>query len=152
MTRSSTPGSRSSSVLFAILASALAACASSSGGAGAPGTSTGALEAATLAGEHRVDVRSVPDPIPLNELFTLEVGVYESEGAGTPVQGAQIYVRAWMPDHGHGMNRKPRVLPVVGGTFRVEGMLFHMSGDWQIGIDVICAGVASSATFRVSMP
>ncbi|MCZ6598178.1 MAG: hypothetical protein O7B99_11115, partial [Planctomycetota bacterium] len=50
--------------------------------------------------------RPVPDPIPNNEPFELEVRVFDAEGA--PLVGVQVFVNAWMPEHRHGMPRRPR--------------------------------------------
>ena len=37
--------------------------------------------------------------------------------------------------------RRPRVIPVEPGKFRVEGMRLHMPGRWQIYFDVRRRGI-----------
>lgn len=43
---------------------------------------------------------------------------------------------ARMPQHGHGLNYRPRIAPDGPGRYRVEGILFHMPGAWQFVFDV----------------
>ena len=71
--------------------------------------------------------------VPKNTPFELRVVVEEG---GRPVPDARLDVTAWMDDHGHGMNRVPRVFPSGDGSYRVKGMLLHMAGDWRISIHV----------------
>jgi hypothetical protein len=105
----------------------------------------------TRGGSYRVVWVPVPDPIPLNEPFELTVVITHVED-GTPVIDATLMVEATMPSHGHGMNRHPRVVDRVEGRYRVAGMLFHMSGLWQIDIDVIRRHVAEGVRFDVDLP
>ena len=81
------------------------------------------------AGEgHRVAYRLDPSPVPLAAPFALEIVAC---GPAGPFPGP-LEVDADMPAHRHGMNYAPRVAPEGEGRFRVEGMLFHMPGDWRI--------------------
>jgi hypothetical protein len=48
-----------------------------------------------------------------------------------PSRAALVAVDAMMPEHRHGMNYKPSIHALGGGRFRVEGLLWHMSGRWQ---------------------
>jgi len=98
----------------------------------------------------RVSWRSIPDPLPVGELCELEI-VVERTGDGAPVTGATVSVRGQMPAHGHGMNLTPRVTEVGDGRYRARGMLLHMSGHWEIGIDVIVDDLASSAEFDLEL-
>jgi len=47
-----------------------------------------------------------------------------------------IAVDAQMPEHKHGMNYRPTIVSMGDGRYRVEGMVFHMPGRWEISIDV----------------
>jgi len=54
-----------------------------------------------------------------------------------------------MPSHGHGFVTRPRITRNLGGgEFLVEGVKFHMPGDWVLQITVTSRG----ATDRVSLP
>lgn len=79
--------------------------------------------------------RPVPDPIPLNQLFNVDVTIAHVDGG--PVEGVSaVRVDARMPAHGHGMTRQAQV--VLQGTDRAHatGLLFHMVGDWEVMVDV----------------
>ena len=79
--------------------------------------------------------RPSPDPIPLNELFNVDVVVSHVDGG--PAKGvSDVRVDARMPAHGHGMTRQAQV--VLQGTERAHatGLLFHMVGDWEVMVDI----------------
>ena len=84
------------------------------------------------AGTYLVCWRSTSGKVPRNEDFELEVWVLRD---GAPVD-VELEVRGWMPDHGHGMLRAARTAKHDGGGFRIEGMLLHMRGTWQLQFDV----------------
>ena len=45
-------------------------------------------------------------------------------------------VDATMPAHRHGMNYRARVRPGdAPGTWRAEGLLMHMPGEWRLTVD-----------------
>ncbi|MSR48390.1 MAG: hypothetical protein EXS13_15235 [Planctomycetes bacterium] len=84
--------------------------------------------------------RPVAPAVPLNELFELEVLLYEGGGTEKPLGGAQLRVTAWMPEHMHGMGRRPQAEETAPGRYLVRGMLLHMEGLWQLFFDVTAAG------------
>jgi hypothetical protein len=47
-----------------------------------------------------------------------------------------VAVDAQMPEHKHGMNYRPTIVAMGSGRYRVEGMVFHMPGRWEITFDV----------------
>lgn len=47
-----------------------------------------------------------------------------------------VAVDAQMPDHRHRMNYAPTIVSMGDGRYRVDGMLFHMPGRWELAIDV----------------
>src|SRR5262245_17776410 len=49
--------------------------------------------------------RPVGGAIPVNELFEIEVLLFEGDSRDRPLAGATINASAWMPEHMHGMNR-----------------------------------------------
>lgn len=86
-------------------------------------------------GDHfYVVVTPQPNPIPFQELFELEVEVFEDESREEPAgEVALDQVRAEMPAHNHGMNVEPTIEEQGDGRFLVEGMRFHMQGDGEDG-------------------
>jgi hypothetical protein len=91
----------------------------------------------------------LPDPIPLNQLFELEIRVASVHASTLPLSDLTVAVDAEMPEHRHGMNLRPVVTLVTPGRFRVQGMLFHMPGGWDIHVDVTTAVALERATFHV---
>ena len=71
--------------------------------------------------------------IPMAKHFALEVQLCDKNG----ISAARLQkVDATMPEHRHGMNYRPVVAPLGGGRFRVEGMMFHMAGRWELAFEV----------------
>ncbi len=77
--------------------------------------------------------------------FSLDVGVKPSGGEGE----ISVLVNADMPEHQHGMNTQPEIALVSPRRYRVDGMLFHMAGDWEIYVDVTRSGSSERAVFPV---
>jgi hypothetical protein len=57
-----------------------------------------------------------------------------------PADAQLLRVDATMPEHRHGMNYRPTVKPLGDGRWRAEGLLWHMSGRWQLRLDVRAQG------------
>ncbi|MEM7203648.1 MAG: FixH family protein [Planctomycetota bacterium] len=101
--------------------------------------------------------RPVPDPIPVNEPFELDLRIERGDTTaaphGEPIADAEVFVHAWMPDHRHGMLRRPVATPASrDGDYRVRGMLFHMGGTWQLFVDVILDGELERVRFDLELP
>jgi hypothetical protein len=113
----------------------------------------GGRETATVDGSFYVRYTPTPDPIPVSELFTVEVEVYESSEMSSPVSGADLSIAAEMPTHGHGMNTEPQVTANGDGTYTIEGMKFHMPSDpqnpWTIDLTIDKDGTSDVAKFKV---
>jgi hypothetical protein len=77
----------------------------------------------------------LPDPAPLavGRPFALQVQL-------CPADAQLLRVDATMPEHRHGMNYRPTLKPLGDGRWRVEGLLWHMSGRWQLRLDVRAQG------------
>ena len=75
-----------------------------------------------------------PSPIPLAEPFAVEVEA--TDAAGSPLTGCRLLVDCTMPHHGHGMNVRPTVIESGPGRWRVDPMLLHMPGRWELAFDL----------------
>lgn len=102
-------------------------------------------------GKYLVHWRPVQGELPLNESFELELELLTGAEPHQPITGAQIFVDAAMPEHNHGMLREPIAREVSPGVYRVEGMLLHMTGYWQVFVNVIESGVAETADFELTL-
>lgn len=78
----------------------------------------------------------IPAPIEAGKHFSLEVVVCPRAGALPPVA---LRVNALMPEHRHGMNYRPTIVARGAGSFRADGLMFHMPGRWEIQFDVVTA-------------
>ncbi|MEZ4266787.1 MAG: FixH family protein [Myxococcota bacterium] len=103
----------------------------------------------TAGGSYSVRFQTTPDPLPLNEHFDMVITV-EGAGAGAAV-ATEVSVDATMPLHGHGMNVLPTVEAQGDGRFVVEGMLFHMPGQWRLVVRVGTGDGAEDAVFEVEV-
>lgn len=81
---------------------------------------------------YMIAFRPEPLRIEVGEPFALLFNVCTRSGRA----GELVAVDAQMPDHKHGMNYHPSIVPKGDGRFRVEGLVFHMAGHWEISIDV----------------
>ncbi len=81
----------------------------------------------------KADYPSKAQRIPMAKHFALDVQLCDKGG----VSGAQLTkADASMPAHKHGMNYRPTIKPLGDGRFRVDGMMFHMAGQWQLAFEV----------------
>lgn len=110
-----------------------------------------AMEAVSNAGKYFVSVTTHPSPIPDNELFELDLYIAAAAHRDKPLTDIDVRVDAQMPEHQHGMVTQPNLVR-VGDHFRVEGMQFHMSGHWELYVDISAGGETERAQFRIEMP
>lgn len=98
-----------------------------------------------------IDLIKAPDPIPVGDLFDLEVRIRDGCRSRRHAEGILLEVDAMMPGHGHGMNTHPRTTPLGPGWFLVTGLRFHMPGRWEIDFDVIRRGALERAQAEVAL-
>ncbi|MDJ0893237.1 MAG: hypothetical protein QNK18_18835 [Gammaproteobacteria bacterium] len=90
-------------------------------------------------GKYIVEYVTQPSPIPPNEMFEMTVSVRERLKK-TSANNVSLEIRAGMSIHNHGMNTSPVVERMKDRRFRVRGMLFHMTGPWEL-VFVIKRGI-----------
>lgn len=103
-------------------------------------------------GLYRVRWTPRPSPLPLNEMFALDVSVERAGEPGVPPTDATLLVTAIMPAHAHGMRRFPQVTTRAAGQFEVTGMLLHMAGHWQLGLRCYGDDAPDEALFDIHVP
>lgn len=88
-----------------------------------------------------------PDPvrIEVGEPFALVVNVCTRRGEAADL----VAVDANMPEHRHGMNYRATIVAKGDGRFRADGLLFHMSGRWEINFDVRAGGESDRLTHDI---
>lgn len=126
------------------------ATASAAHAATSAARSANTLEALSNGGKYFVRITPRPWPIPLNELFELEVSAAAANQRDVALTAIELRVDAAMPEHQHGMATEPK-LRRSGNSFVVEGLQFHMSGWWELYVDITVGGVTERAQFRIEL-
>ncbi|MBX3232403.1 MAG: FixH family protein [Labilithrix sp.] len=57
-----------------------------------------------------------------------------------PLDGANVSLSLWMPDHAHGSARTPKVTPMGGGKYEISEVWLPMAGLWRFRIGVTANG------------
>ena len=105
------------------------------------------LEAPSEGGLYRIRTRPAELPLKLHQMHDWIVGIELMDG--TSEIPTAVRFDGGMPSHGHGFVTRPRVTRNLGrGEFLVEGVKFHMPGDWIIQIAV----TSHETTDQVSLP
>lgn len=98
-----------------------------------------------------VSYETVPDPIPLNEPFTLQFDVRPRLPSAARPGELGVEVDARMPAHFHGMTRMPKISRKSDGHYVAEGMLFHMPGHWEVYVDISQGAGVERAQWQVDL-
>ena len=116
----------------------------------APDDAPVALSGTSAGGLYRVELRGLPEPVPLNLMHGWTVHVETVDGA--PVTGASIAMDGGMPIHDHGLPTAPRVTAELGdGDYRLEGVRFQMPGHWVVELAIDAAPGTDSVTFDLNL-
>ncbi len=93
---------------------------------------------------HLSTADSVPAPIGRYHNWSIVL----TDENQVPVQTASIAVSGGMPTHGYGLPTTPQVTQNLGnGHFLIEGMLFNMSGQWLVRINIAAEGKSDVVDF-----
>jgi hypothetical protein len=89
------------------------------------------------------------DPsVPLNRVHDWLIRVTRPDGE--LVSPNRIAIDGGMPQHLHGFVTQPRVTGILDdGEHVIEGMKFHMSGEWTINLEVVAQNLVDSAVVGV---
>lgn len=98
-------------------------------------------------------VRCAPEitGLPSNQPFELELWIADASSPDELAREVTLAVDAAMPEHGHGMVRRPIVERLGDGHFVARGMLLHMSGRWELYFDVTRGAVTERAQAAVTL-
>ena len=101
-------------------------------------------------GLYLAGLRSQDGEVPIGRMHSWVFHVETVEG--TFFQPVRLAVSGGMPQHGHGFVTEPRVTRVLGnGDFLVEGVKFHMAGDWTFRFEVVGPAGPDVAIFHVQV-
>jgi hypothetical protein len=96
--------------------------------------------------QYMIALRPEPMQIEVGQPFMLIMNVCTKRGDAAEL----VQVEATMPEHKHGMNYAPTIKAKGNGRYRVDGLLFHMPGSWEVAFDVRPAGKPGVETQRLS--
>ena len=100
-------------------------------------------------GLFQLSAESSLDPIEINRMHSW---VLQVRANGEPVTGASFAVAGGMPAHDHGLPTRPRVTEELGqGRYRLDGLRFHMHGDWQLKIDISAGGQSDTVIITLTL-
>ena len=106
-------------------------------------------EGLTDGGSYYVYWDSIPSVIPFNQQFSLSAMVHDGEDHTLMLNDRTLMVDASMPAHQHGMDTEPQVSMSEHGTYTIDGMLFHMAGDWELEFAVSDGTTTERAFFTI---
>jgi hypothetical protein len=110
-------------------ARALLLLAALAGGAAWAGCGDGLKQARLVEGQHHQIAWSASPAVAVGKHFALDVVACPRAGGTGP---DALTVDARMPEHGHGMGYQPQARRTARGRWRVEGLMLHMRGRWEL--------------------
>jgi hypothetical protein len=104
----------------------------------------------TDSGSYRISVRPEDPPAPVGRLHRWIVHLETAEGQA--FEPTRLTVGGGMPQHGHGFVTEPRATQSLGaGDFLIEGVKFHMAGEWTLQFAFTGPAGNDGATARVQI-
>jgi hypothetical protein len=101
-------------------------------------------------GLYVVSYQSELEPLQINQLHAWVLHIEDANGE--PVSGAHIEASGGMPLHDHGLPTYPRVSDELGnGDYRLEGLRFHMRGDWELTVTIDVDGKSDVVLIGVTL-
>lgn len=101
-------------------------------------------------GYFSLSYESALQPIEMNRIHSWNLHIEDADGV--PVTGAVIEVEGGMPAHNHGLPTRPRVTTELGGgDYRLDGMRFHMAGEWLIRIEIVLDGKTDEIVVAITL-
>jgi hypothetical protein len=133
-----------------IIAAALAVLGCSAEEAPPPTAPARRATVTSEAGLYRVTLAPEDGRIPLGQIHAWVVSI--ATPSGEPVEPTRLAFDGGMPQHGHGFVTAPRVTRSLGGgRFRIEGVKFHMGGEWTLRVEVVGPAGPDVAQFLVQV-
>lgn len=90
------------------------------------------------------------EALEINRLYSWVVHVEDSDG--TPVENALLEVDGGMPAHNHGLPTEPKMTEYLGGgDYRIEGLRFHMMGEWELRLQITDGNVTDTVLISLRL-
>jgi len=102
------------------------------------------------AGRFTLRISGLARSEPLNRLHGFDLALETADGR--PLAGASIALAGRRNTSPNPLPTSPRVAPVADeGRYRVEGLRFHMPGEWRLVFDIEFAQIRDRATLDVAV-
>ena len=104
-----------------------------------------------LFAENLVVTYTTPDGDPeINKMHHWILHIEDDNGL--EIEGATVDVEGGMPKHNHGLPTKPLItVELGGGSYKLEGMRFHMGGYWEIVVNITTNNGSSKVTIPLQL-
>jgi len=100
-------------------------------------------------GIYVVSYESSLQPIAINQMHAWTLHISSD---GEAVVGAELSVEGGMPMHNHGLPTRPRITKELGeGKYQLDGMRFHMQGDWEVSIEIKADGRTDTVVITLAL-
>jgi hypothetical protein len=97
-----------------------------------------------------VTYQSELEPLQINELHAWVLHIENPQGEA--ITNARIEVDGGMPEHNHGLATRPRVTAETGGgNYRLDGLRFHMHGNWELLLTIVANGKTDTVKVQVTL-
>lgn len=101
----------------------------------------------TEAGLYRVSLRPEGVEAPLGRMHAWILRLETRDGE--TFLPSRLAFSGGMPQHGHGFETEPRVTRAIGeGDFLIEGVKFHMGGEWTLRVELVGPAGPDVAVFQ----
>jgi hypothetical protein len=100
------------------------------------------------AGRFRLQFIGLTRPERLNRLHGFDLSLTTTDGR--PAAGARIAVSGWRRYAPNPLPTAPQVRPgPMAGHYRVEGLRFHMGGEWKLVLDIEFEQIRDRAVLEI---
>jgi hypothetical protein len=70
---------------------------------------------------------------------------------GSPMTGATLMIKPFMPDHGHGTSVVPTITP-MGEAYELQKVNLFMAGLWEVTVTAQAGAMTDFSIFRFCIP
>lgn len=110
-----------------------------------------ARSAVSSDGSYQVTYRALPNEVPVNEEFAVEFYITRADERMELLDPDLVAIDARMPGHGHGMLYEVSLERTSDGVHVARGMLFHMTGHWELYVDITMGAWTERARFDIDL-
>lgn len=101
-------------------------------------------------GSYKVSYSSKVTPIPINQIHQWVLHIETADGEA--VNSAALELEGGMPLHDHGLPTNPIATEYLGdGNYLIEGVRFHMMGDWEITLEISQGDITETAVIYLNI-